>query len=481
MKKLFYIVVITISTIISIVSCKKEIKSTQDNNTAKKITTTLCPTKPSTIIPIKDASIIAQNFLQSKNRKSNVYITSIEIISKNNNSYFYIANSKDNKGYVLLSTDSLYPPLLAYDTIGNFDNTNLNLGLILWMNKHGNQMDFIRTTNNNYTDSIVKVNKELWKSFGQKYGINIPSNNTGHKVELPGPVVTGEGADLTYINVGPLCQTVWNQASPYNLYCPPNPVGYPYSGHDAAGCVPIAMAQVMYFWKNPSIYKWNIMLPAITVFPVYNQPGYLEDSRLVHDIGISKVNWNGSPILTQFVSYGPTSSSAPSSYIPDVFEDFNYYGVASSTSVATQIFTGAKNGLSYTGLLLNEISIYNRPCIISGYSAIHSIFDLVSWPNNKDGHTWVCDGVNEMLIQDYLQYTQYGLNGQIISVYKLYQDQPHPIMGYLHMNWGWGGVDQNGNILTNNGWYNYSINYTQPSSSSPNYQYFQTVFYNIHK
>ena len=42
--------------------------------------------------------------------------------------------------------------------------------------------------------------------------------------------------------------------------------------------------------------------------------------------------------------------------------------------------------------------------------------------------------------------------------------------GYLHMNWGWGGF--------NNGWYNYSVNYT--NTSVGDFQYFQIIIYNIH-
>jgi hypothetical protein len=57
----------------------------------------------------------------------------------------------------------------------------------------------------------------------------------------------------------------------------------------------------------------------------------------------------------------------------------------------------------------------------------------------------------------------------------------------LHMNWGWedfrvaGEDDDQGNLLTNNGWYDCSVNYTRASSTQPDdFQYFQTIDYNIY-
>ena len=51
------------------------------------------------------------------------------------------------------------------------------------------------------------------------------------------------------------------------------------------------------------------------------------------------------------------------------------------------------------------------------------------------------------------------------------------------MNWGFadalGANGVNGNPVTNNGWYNCSVNYTQSNGGSPDFQYFQVVYYNI--
>ena len=43
---------------------------------------------------------------------------------------------------------------------------------------------------------------------------------------------------------------------------------------------------------------------------------------------------------------------------------------------------------------------------------------------------------------------------------------------YVHMNWGWGGL--------NNGWYDCSVNYTNPAPGYLDFGYFQTINYDIH-
>src|SRR6185312_9539294 len=47
-------------------------------------------------------------------------------------------------------------------------------------------------------------------------------------------------------SVTPLCQSTWDQPSPYNMYCP---------GGSVTGCVATAMAQIMRYWSYPAMGK----------------------------------------------------------------------------------------------------------------------------------------------------------------------------------------------------------------------------------
>ena len=51
--------------------------------------------------------------------------------------------------------------------------------------------------------------------------------------------------------LGPLLNSNWNQNYSWNTYCPPDPSGS--GGHVYAGCVAVAMAQVMNYWEHPAI------------------------------------------------------------------------------------------------------------------------------------------------------------------------------------------------------------------------------------
>jgi hypothetical protein len=113
----------------------------------------------------------------------------------------------------------------------------------------------------------------------------------------------------------------WHQHSPYNDACPEIPPG---SGqHAVVGCVATAMAQVMYYWRYPSDYQWDLLHDQ-HFDPV--DDGDPEVARLCHDAGVAvDMDYNLNP---------PGSSADPAKipgamadafgYSPDaVFEDRN--------------------------------------------------------------------------------------------------------------------------------------------------------------
>ncbi|MDE3144571.1 MAG: hypothetical protein KGL19_10480, partial [Bacteroidota bacterium] len=57
----------------------------------------------------------------------------------------------------------------------------------------------------------------------------------------------------------------------------------------------------------------------------------------------------------------------------------------------------------------------------------------------------------------------------------------YEVSDYLHMNWGWGPPSPfNGQGGPNNdGWYNCNVDYTTSPNNRGDFQYFQTIIYNI--
>lgn len=465
-------VITTALVLTTLFSCKKETASVSEKNYMQTTITDMKTDSTSVILSL--ATELAQKFLQSKNPNITITIKNAETIIKNGIPYIHIINTNNNAGFAMIAADSIYAPILAYDSIGNFNKNNLNAGLALWFNKHGRNLAYIRTNKSASIDSIIKSNKNLWLSLGEKYGIQKTQNEQPEmrtmEIDMnPTTTVSYSGYSQS---VGPLCQSYWNQTYPYNLYCPSGS----YGGHVPAGCVPVAMAQIMHYWNFPTTYNHSIMPFSLVVTPyASNVSGYNETARLIHNIGTTDITkWT--QFTGQFVSYDDAGSSANDYYCPSVFGEFGYSSASRTETVSDQILWGAKNGTVYSGLLIDEIINNQRPCLVSGYGGQNDIFGLgiVYYPYFDQGHSWVCDGCNQnILITTYT--TTYNPIAE--GIYPPTIVEVISRQGYLHMNWGWGPYSLGGD--NNNGWYNYNINY----SNAPNgtdYGYFQTIVYNIH-
>lgn len=134
---------------------------------------------------------------------------------------FYVFNV-GNTGFVILSSDDSYRPLIGYSYEGVFDPDDMAPALEEYL-----------TSINDYRMRKGSVNASLevtrdWNALRQ----------TGRLVSRHG------GREDSY-----LVQTKWNQNYPYNYHCPVDPAGP--GGRAYAGCVATAAAQLMKFWDHP--------------------------------------------------------------------------------------------------------------------------------------------------------------------------------------------------------------------------------------
>jgi hypothetical protein len=448
-------------------------------------------------VTLSQATQLALHFLQTKSPNKNITIKNAVTIDKNGTPYFHIINA--NKGFVIVSPDSNYVPILAYDSLGNFSyaTQDLNPGLIMWFNKHAYELDYVRSHHDKLMDSIAKVNRLLWIAFGSvaNNNLNIVKQQNGAIPNVTPPVLIGTQpapAIISRSTVGPLCPTFWGQDYPFNYYCPTDgsaPNGY--LSRDAAGCVPLAMAQVMYFWgiNNPSRFpKYNWASMPLTKYAYGFLPAANDCPRLIHDIGVQQITVlitippNGQPSYEtfQFVNYGSAAkggSSADDANCPYVFSKFGFTSASRTQDIAGQILTGDDDGLYYERLLSNEIQTNHWPCLLGGYSS-NGFLGLIP---SGSGHEWVCDGSDVTTVQTGTTYEYKDFWGKI--TYQTYYTNT-TVNTSLHMNWGWesltGETGINGIALSNNGWYNADVNYSQADGTSPNFQYYQTVIHNIH-
>ncbi len=199
-----------------------------------------------------------------------------------------------------------------------------------------------------------------------------------------------------------LCPATWNQSPYYNAYCP---------GGSVTGCVATAMAQIMRYWKYPSIGSGS---------HCYMDGGayYSENyGQQCAEFDTSRYVWSAMP--TQIDSVNP--QIAKLMYDCGVSVDMDY----SPTGSAAEVMGGGQSAYSaytaYFGYDPNTISVayYQNYQDSAWFELLKNEFvngrpvQFQGFDPNEGGHSWVCDG--------------------------------YSVINTVYMNWGWGGFD--------NGWY----------------------------
>ena len=135
---------------------------------------------------------------------------------------YYIFN-KGEEGFVIISADDFYRPIIGYSENGKFDIDNIPPALQDYLDGIVSARSVNRSTSSAAPDVAAD-----WRML----------EKTGKLVSRNG----GKGVDY-------LVQTQWNQSYPYNYYCPEDPAGS--GGHAIVGCLATSMAQLVSFWKYP--------------------------------------------------------------------------------------------------------------------------------------------------------------------------------------------------------------------------------------
>ncbi|MBO7069011.1 MAG: C10 family peptidase [Bacteroidaceae bacterium] len=205
-------------------------------------------------------------------------------------------------------------------------------------------------------------------------------------------------ADMGTVMVGPLLTTTWDQLAPYNMFCPE---GCP------VGCYPVAIAQLMNYWKWPKesmgkinekdgyvdfsghVYDWDNMVDRYDCFYYTNAEGNQEETMTYNYEQAVAVARLMSDIGKAFgTTYTTSESETPFIYEP-LKTNFGYnlddeYGIELHSDTIASVLQD---------VLIAELD-KQRPVLYCG-SSMTGI------------HALVCDG-----------YTS---------------------AGYFHFNYGWGG------------------------------------------
>lgn len=346
----------------------------------------------------------------------------------------YIINY-DGGGFTIISATKSFYPILAYSdnsTISIDNIRNINEGLTIWVEEVGLA---IKQSESLPEDVSSKI-RNLWSAYETK---EVDSSNTTTQSFTPeqymrfyqrmselytlcpgysfGPLTSaqnflspeeytallnraisyGSPPECTIVGykykpvqeIGPLIGTAWHQNSPYNALIPNQ---YP------AGCVTIAMAQIMKFHEIPLNYNWNNMwglLPSI------------DTQTLIYDVS-----------QAAGVKYDEENSESSIDKAREAFISMGYNATKKDHDM---------QDVQY------ELLIRQRPVYMRGVKKINLI--------KYQGHAWVCEGAR-YIDRTVNYFVEYQLVDSYSSLGGPSWQSPTSSSGwnslYFYMNWGWG-------------------------------------------
>jgi len=180
----------------------------------------------------------------------------------------YIADL-DGTGYVLLSTDDEAPPVKCHTEAGSFDR--LPPGFLAVLKSELAE------------DLFVLAQMKTAKGVATQTSKRSPIDYTAQWEALLNPLPpTQQYAQSKASANTVLLTTEWNQRDPYNHDCP-TASGGP-DGRAPAGCVNVALAQILRFWEHPEAVMSN--------HEYRDDEGSCTGTHSISDEGMGDYNWS---------------------------------------------------------------------------------------------------------------------------------------------------------------------------------------------
>ena len=314
----------------------------------------------------KKAKKIAIDFLTSKRHINtdvmicNPYVSTRSVVSE---AGYYIFNSTDGKGFAIVAAEDELPEIIGYSATGHIDSQSMPDALKLFLDSYSQYVEDIRN------------------------GIAVASDYSATR-----------SSDLP-AEVEPIVKTQWNQPAPYNKYCPDD---------CPAGCVAVAMGQIMNYHKWPNVgtgasfttyngkaisvdfskseYRWDLMKNTTKELKEDEEAADAV-AKLLFDCGIAlKMN------------YSKNGSSAFDKNVPLAL--FNFFGYKHTTLVydSPDYYSSKEEWL-----------VKMKQEIVDGRPIYYSASSPKGGGQDAAGHAFVISGYDEKDL--------------------------------VHVNWGWGGND----------------------------------------
>ena len=312
-------------------------------------------------VDINDAKKVAVNFYYEKVNKFVQAINYSEVrikdsfVKKLNNEAVYYAFDMENGGFVIISAEDAFVPVIGYSYKGFYPKAAdglTNYGS--YMESYIDQITFIRTNN-------ITADQEVSEAWEYLLTADISQLLT----------VTDDK------DVDPLVASMWNQDDPYNIMCPADPAGP--GGHVYAGCVATCMSQVMHYWRYPfqgegqhSYYCSGYGTQTANFGQTeYNWDGMMNEIDNSFPYPIAELQYHCG--VSVEMNYTPNGSGAASEDVDNALRDYFRYDHAQF------LMKSSFSTSQWIALLQDELDL-GRPLYYSGHTT------------SMAGHAFVCDG-----------------------------------------------------------------------------------------
>lgn len=284
--------------------------------------------------------------------------------------------SFDKGGFVLVSANDAVTPVLGYGFDHTVPDSITNEAVKSWFDCYARLIDSTRMKSVIDSSIIHRWNELRSNRFTKSM------NGTA----------------------GPLITTTWNQGWPYNQLCPAHPEGP--GGHTWAGCVAIAMAQILKYHSWPPVGYDSLYYSYIGVGPGGTPiPGYAGAN-----FGGTTYNWQNMPS-----SLSDTNSDLATLIFHAGISVQSLYGTESTGAYSgaavdgyVKCFRYAYSGIKYYLNMIEGFSPSQWDSILHlELDSFRPVLYRGEILTSSGGHAFVCDGYDST--------------------------------GFYHFNFGWGG------------------------------------------
>ena len=332
-------------------------------------------------VSVSQAKYVGQQFVQAnfEETRQSAELTLVYTGTSSRGEASYYVFNVGSDGFVIVSGDDNYRPLIAYSQEGNYDLNNPTSAYYL-----NAIAEYRSNSNSNVMNPLVTAEWESVMTSGR-----LISRNGGRAVPY-------------------LVQTKWNQSpAPYNSMCPADSQSPNAGYHAYTGCVATAMSQIMKYWNYPAQGQGSNS---------YIHPKY---GLVSANFGNTTYDWDN--MLNSYSSgnYNTDQGNAVATicFHCGVAVNMDYGGDVEEGSGANtgNVPAAISNYFRYS----SSAYVVNKPSLLSTWqSQLKEQLDL-GWPvlysgteaNAPYGHAFICDG---------------------------YDDND-----MFHINWGWGGSNDN--------------------------------------